>query len=324
MKVDTSETGDLNAGLDLAKQHGADLAYLPKTTRTYRLGSFDTLPAVDEFFYTYVQRSGRWYIAADDDMALLGLQNSPSLFDFGPVVTTQSTHFLVLAGAENAARAKELDAIAEEGIAALTVRLKLSWSERIPILVPDSPKQAADLLRTTNDVANFVAFVGYTPIRDDDSYTITAPRVFSQEENLAAQSRSRQVSTFTHELTHAATAPQGGPFTATWIHEGLAEYIRNNRPATYPYPTNTRSVPEASAFSSSGATLTNAYQASTSAMAYVAQLGGPDAPERLFLALGKRRVTPGTSTYNVDAAFQSVLGMGLTEFQRKWLGTSTQ
>ena len=94
--VRTDDSGDLGPGLGVAQKHGAALAYLPETRQIYRLGSYDDRDAVDSYWYTYVQRQGHWYIAADDDAETIGLTSSAELWDHGTVAVQTLPHFLVI------------------------------------------------------------------------------------------------------------------------------------------------------------------------------------------------------------------------------------
>ena len=84
--------------------------------------------------------------------------------------------------------------------------------------------------RTRTDPAGFVAFLTYNPVREGTSWTITAPRPSTRRTPTcpARPMRNRWRPSCT-ELTHAAAASLSGPFTPTWLQEGLAELVADGR-----------------------------------------------------------------------------------------------
>lgn len=312
--------GDLSQGLDLGSQYdGSQETYLPETLRSYRMTDFDAVPEVDSWWYTYVKRDGRWYVAADDDVADLGLRNDQTLWDFGSVSTTATANFLVISTLQKADRARAVGDLAEQALTRVEANWSLPWSQRVPIIIPGNASQAAELLQTDVDVNNFVAFASYTPLRDGTSYSVSAPRIFTQEDQLARQSPERQIDNLAHELTHVAAATSSGPFTPIWLQEGTAEFVRLNSPTDYARTEGVTELPNNPAFSSGGESLTSAYRNSASAVAYIARTYGPRSPETLFQSIGKARVVPGTPSYNVNAATIEALGVDIKTVQDGWL-----
>jgi len=319
LRVRLDDAGDLGAGSGLADRHGAARAFLPETRQTYRLAGYDDRAAIGSLWLTYVERDGRWYVAAEDDLADLGVTSTRDLWDFGPVAVATTPHFMVLTKPEKAERGRALAAIGEEAMASFRSRWKLPWSEKVPMIVPGTPQEEARLLGQARDVANFAAFVTYTPIRDN-GWSTTAPRVYAQEANSLTLSRAQQVSNMIHELTHAATSHLSGPFTPTWVHEGLAEYVRLGATVTTPPRGHPDRLPLNSEFTAGDAdSLRLIYAGATSVMSYVARLRGPAGPTELFTAIGSRRVVAGSPAYNVDAAVRDSTGQSIADLEAGWL-----
>lgn len=318
MLARVDESGDLAKGLDLAQLHHAQSAYMPETRTTYRLADYDDRPAIVSTWSTYVQRSGAWYLAADSDAIDIGLENNLELWDLGPMSVQRTDHFLVLTKPDQLQRGRVLGEIAEEAYATFSARWSPPWSGRVPLLVPGSPEEVGRILHTTADVANFSAFTVYIPYRDSVWQT-SAPRLYAQEANLAGQSRAQQVQTMVHELVHAASAQLSGPFMPTWTHEGIAEWIRLGKPARHHPPSGEVKLPTPEAFTSGDLNkLRSAYSLSTSAVAYVAETNGTNAPIALFEAIGRARSVPGSSSYNVNAALVSTIGQSIEQFEQSW------
>lgn len=316
LQVRTDESGDL--GADLSAKYG-DRTFLPETRLVYRIAGYDDRDAIDLLWLTYVQRGGRWYVAGDRDLDDVGLLTYRNLWDFGPVVARPSENFVVLSHPEQSARAEALSGIAEDAAAVIRERWDQPWSGRIPIVLPGSVRELEEIIQSTFDLENFVAFVAYNPIRDVD-YVNTAPRMFIQDQNLAGYDRPYQVETLAHELAHAAGAPLSGPQIPAWVHEGVAEWIVAGRSTAERAPSGSDGVlPRDYEFTiGTGATIVRSYRESRSAISFLASRKGLGAPLSLFRSLGEPKAAPGSVDFHVDAALRRLFGMSLAELQSGW------
>lgn len=316
-----ADSGDLSKGLHLDDKYGTD-SYLPETREYFRLGAYDDHPMRNTFWYTYVERDGKWYFAASNDGDRIGLESSPNIWDDGAVATTSTQHVLVISAPGNETRMSTIAALAEDAVNRFDTEWPLPWSHKIPVIVPATPQQAAKLLRTSNEVENFSAFTSYFPIRDT-GWDASPPRLFAEEDNLANQSDSMQTGTLVHELTHAATAQLTGPNTPIWVQEGLAEWIRLGKPTSVSLREGaTKTFPSDDAFRTSDASaLSRAYNEATVAMTFLAKSKGPDAPVKLFEEMGKRRVAIGSPSYNADQALLASTGWNTQQFLEAWQAT---
>jgi hypothetical protein len=322
LRVAEDESGDLSRGLRLDEKY-ATSTYLAETRESFRLGVYDDRPMRNIFWYTYLERDGDWFVGELDDARMIGLDATPNIWDEGPVATQSSSHILVLSAPDQIVRAKAVMAVAEQAMTRFQSRWTLPWSGKIPIILPASPDQAARLLRTSTDVANFSAFTSYTPTRDD-GWQASPPRLFAQEGNLATASEQSQIDTIVHELTHAAASRVTGPNTPVWMQEGLAEWIRLDKPnSVLLRPGSTKRLPESALFSTRDATeLSRAYNEATAAMTFLAAAKGSDMPIRLFESLGARRVVVGSPSYNADQAMRASTGWSSEEFVSAWRNRS--
>lgn len=304
------DTGDLAPEAD---------RFLPETRMTYRLTGYDDRDVVDVLWLTFVLRDGRWYVASDTDVADLGLDTARGLWDFGEVRTLATDHFLVLHHPAQADRARALSTIAEEALAALRERWDQPWSERIPIVLPESVEELEDLLQSTIDLDKFVAFVSYGTVRDE-SWSPTAPRMYIQDRNLSAYGRPFQVETLVHELVHAASAPHAGPFLAAWVHEGVADWIATGRNTAERKPSGSDGVlPRDYEFSTgSQESIIRAYRESRSVISYLAARQSLRAPTAFFVAAGQDRVASGSVDHRLDVALRSSAELSVTDLQRGW------
>lgn len=316
----TDDVRDLSGGV--RDRRGADQVVLPEVSAQARIQGIDDRDATQTLWYTFVRRGSRWYVAADDDLADLGLRTTRALWDAGPVAFRRGTTVTVAYHPEDADRAGAVLDIAEAGDAA--VRADVPWPHppQVLVVLPHSVDELRDILQTTFDLTNFVAFAAAEVDRHAPSgWEWSAPRVYAQDVNLSRHGRQFQLDTFHHELTHVVSFPKAGPFIPNWVHEGMAEWEATGRPGPSRVPGSDGKLPLDYQFTTGGGdSIVRAYRASTSAVAFLAARKGAGAPFRLFETLGSQRVVPGTWRYHTDQALRAVAGMGLDEFERAWRG----
>jgi hypothetical protein len=317
LQARTDATGDLGTGLSPKYKNAR--VFLPETRMVYKIAGYDERDAVDNLWYTYVERDGKWFIAGDTDLEDVGILTARGLWDFGAVQEQRSEHFIILSHPEQSERAAALIGIAEESAATLLGRWDQPWSGRIPVVLPGSLDELAKLLQSTFDLTKFVAFVVYQPIRDDGWFT-TAPRVYVQDRNLSRYTRPFQLSTLTHELDHAAVAPFAGPAIPAWVHEGVADWVATGKSAGERKPRGSDGVlPRYYLFTTgSWADIVRSYGESRSAISYRAARFGDGAPSRFIKALGDLGPVAGSVDHNVDATLRRLFNISLADFQTGW------
>jgi hypothetical protein len=293
--------------------------FLPETRQVHRFAGYDDRQAVDRLWLTFVERGGRWYVGGDDDLEAVGLDTARGLWDLGRVATLDTDHFLVVHHPEQADRAAALAAIAEEAAAVLDARWDRPWSRRIPLVLPGSVEELEELLQSTIDLDNYVAFVSYEALRDD-GFVATAPRIYVQDRNLSRYGRAFQVETIVHELVHAASVPLAGPFVPAWVHEGVADWVATGRPAGLRPPAGTDGrLPRDYEFvTGSRDAIVRSYAESRSATSFLADRHGSRAPADLFAAAGAPKVAAGSVDHHVDQAVRRVAGQPFAEFEPAW------
>lgn len=313
----TESTGDLSAGL--SGKYGNARVFVPETRMVHRIEGYDERDAVDNLWYTYVQRGDRWYIAGDADFEDVGLLTGRGLWDFGPVQVQRSDRFVILSHPEQAERARALIGTAEEAAVAHAERWDQPWSGRIPMILPGSIEELEKLLQSTFDLTKFVAFVVYQPLRDD-GFVTTAPRLYVQDRNLSRYAKPFQLSTLTHEINHAAMAPFAGPAIPAWVHEGVSDWVASGRSTAERKPRGSDGVlPRDYQFTTgSGAEIVRSYAESRSAISYLASRFGEGAPSRFIRALGDLGPAAGSVDHLVDATLRRLFGISFDQFQSGW------
>jgi hypothetical protein len=318
LEVRTDEVPDLSAGL--AARYAAEEAFLPPVEARYRLTGIDTIDAVDGYYYTFLRRGGRWRIVSDGDLEDVGLPSARNLWDYGPVSQERTTHFTVLHDPADRKRAEALATLCEQGYGRLTGSFGRPAPAHILVVLPHSLDQLKQILQATFDLSNFVAFASASVDRDDD-WQATAPRVYVQDTNLSRSRREFQLQTFHHEFAHVAAFPLAGPAVASWIHEGLADWMASGAEVPAAVEGTDGVLPDDWEFTTGGGdSILRAYDESTSAMAFLAAKKGRSAPLDLLVRVGETRMAPGTSVYRVDQGLRAVYGAGLDQFQKDWNG----
>lgn len=319
LRLRTDEVPDLSAGL-AGRYGGADGVFLPPVEVHYRLAGVDTIDAVDGFYYTFVLRGGRWRIASDRDLEDVGLPSARNLWDYGPVSSQRTAHFTVLHDPADRKRAEALAILCEQGYGRLTESFGHPVPGQIVVILPHTLDQLKEILQATFDLSNFVAFASASVDRDD-GWEATAPRVYVQDTNLSRSRREFQLQTFHHEFAHVAAFPLAGPAVASWIHEGLADWMSSGAGPPSEVEGSDAVLPDEWEFTTGGGdSILRAYDESTSAVAFLAARKGERAPLDLLIRAGKTRVAPGTTEYHVDQALRAVYGAGLDQFQKDWNG----
>ena len=316
LEARVEDSGDLSAA---APPRGADEVFLPETRQYLRFAGYDERDGLDQLWLTYVRRGTRWYVAAAGDVADLGLDTAPGLWELGPVVVSPTPHFLLISHPEQASRAAAIGSLAEEALSILRTRWPVPWSERLPIILPGSTAELQQLLQTTLDLDKFVAFVTYGS-RRDGGYATTAPRMYIQDQNLGRYGRAFQLETLVHELVHAASASRSGPFIPAWVHEGVADWVALGRPAGERKPADSDGrLPRDDEFASgSQASIIVAYREARSAVSYLASAAGAATPVAFFEAAGATTVGPGSRRYLTDLALQRTAGTTLAGLEQGW------
>lgn len=319
LQMRTDEVPDLGAGLAV-KYPSAEAVFLPPVEARYRLTGIDTIDALDGYYYTFLLREGRWRIVSDRDLEDVGLPSARSLWDYGPVSQQRTEHFTILHDPADRKRAEAIGVLCEQGYARLTAAFGATIPAQIVVVLPHSLDQLREILQATFDLSNFVAFASASVDRDED-WASTAPRVYVQDTNLARSRREFQLQTFHHEFTHVAAFPLAGPFVASWMHEGLADWMATGEEDSSAVDGTDGVLPEEWEFTTGGGeAILRAYDESTSATAFLAARKGKSAPLDLLRRVGELRAAPGTSRYRVDQSLQAVYGAGLDQFQKDWNG----
>lgn len=318
-----------NGYLDLApalrSRPRAEEVHVVQVTERFGLRGYDAAPGDETLVLTVMRRGTRWSVVSDDDLDDLGLMSGRNMWQFAPVRRAERDGVMVLYHDDEAAARRILDAtIAARG--RVQRAWPLRWRDRVIVLIPRSARELGRILQTTFDLGPFVAFAASTLHRDaGGAWELVAYRVYVQPETYFDTSIAFQEDTLGHELVHYATRAIAGPFTTSWLEEGVAQEFgeRAARP-TGGLAAAARSIdgfPEDHDFYiGTRATIHRAYEASAHIVSYLRGRFGDAKVARFYRAVGaESSVAFGTGRYHLDHAARAVLGVGIDALERAWL-----
>ncbi len=320
---------------DLAKprherRYGAfDDVFIPRVEERYRIKGIDDADFVNDVFFTFVLHGDTWLIAADDDLRGESTTDR-NPWDFGPLATKRSEHFLLVQhpcrGSGCAEVGESFLQLAEAALARVDERWLEPWNRRVVVFVTSTRKELRAILGVEFDVGRFVAF-SYAPKR---TRGYSPARIVVNRVGLSERSPESLLIVLAHELTHVATRRPSGPDVPLWVEEGLAEWVSRatgdvadlffNDQATS--GAVTPELPKDRDFRRSGEDqLFVHYQSSRSAVRYFIHRYGYQRFIRFYEALGDSHERPGSAHEHVDRAMRRFTGAGVRRFEAQWADT---
>jgi hypothetical protein len=323
--------GDLARPSDVARYGNADAVVIPVTEERYRISGYDRQPAVEDMFYTFVQRDGRWLIAEDTDLDDLTLYTARHLWDFDSVRKLRSEHFLLLQHPclpeiPCPSVGRELLLLAEEALDRVARYWSAPWRRKVVLLVPGSEEELRRMIQATFELDDFVAFA-YSTVDLAHGIDYSGHRIVLNPDNFIGRSSSSSLVILAHELVHIATRSRSGPFVPLFVEEGIADYVGNDAdPGALAFFNSdiadgvfSGNLPEDFEFTiGSGEDIFRSYQNSQSAVRFFVQRFGLGKLVRFYTRLGRVEVAAGTPPYHVDRALRDVIGIGYERFQSEW------
>ncbi len=309
---------------------GADELWAPAVDLRYALRGGDVSPTDRPMGYLFARHSdadgGGWYLRSDNALDELGRHTWRGPWDFGPCLVTATGNGIVVShpGSEQMVErlARELD----PSVRAVAGIWPTSWSERVVLMLPDSPGEMRALVGPDFPVQSVVA-VAVADRVDNASRTVTGQRVVLSPNGVRALSIPSLRVVLRHEITHLAARADTVDGSPTWLLEGFADYVgyrdsgvtlaegapdlaRRVREDGPP-----RSLPEDRAFRASGSELDLAYQQSWSLARFIADRYG----EHTLVTLYRKLAAVGpASARQIDDLLREVLGVDRAALVEGW------
>jgi hypothetical protein len=290
----------------------------PSVTVRYRLAGVSADPVAEVQYPTFVQRSGRWYLASLSDFRARGEISATGLWDDGPVAVVRRSSVLVLGAPAQRRRLVEIAAVMRAAIPRVTAVWGSSWSRRVEVLVPTTEREMRQVDGDVGDHSDLTQIAAQT---GSDGLVTINPGIWPE---LGALGRSVVL---THELTHVATASVSGPRTPRWLEEGFADYVgfgqagvtADNAAAELAAAVRAGNLPGTlpsdRGFRWSGARLADAYEQAWLACRYIAVRVGQAGLVRFYRMVGTSRQG---MTAAVATAMRTVLGLTTHQFTVGW------
>lgn len=312
----------------LDREYGADRWWAPDVVLEHALAGYDDRPTVDLQYLTFVERDGRWWLAADDDFAAIGLETGRRLWDQGPVAAVRADDVLVLGRPSDERLLRNVAALAAQAVPRVTDVWGEDWRRGLVVLVPGSSEELGELLDSDGPLDQIAAVATaelsgaageFDPSGDR---VVVNPGPFSRLGQLG-----RQV-VLTHEVTHVATRRATGPSVPAWLAEGFADYV-GYRGVELPLALSARELradvragrvpdrlPLDSAFDGANPALAQAYEQSWLAVRHLVEVHGEEPVLRFYRAVGALRDADPAAA--VEQALAAELGTTTAQLTEGW------
>lgn len=300
--------------------------WAPDVVLHYRLAGFDADATEQRQSLTFVQRSGRWYVAADDDFAGEGRRSARDLWDEGDVVVTRGVSCLVLAHPGNAALVGMLVRETDAAVRKVTAVWGTGWAQRVVLLVPDTQDELARVVPDAGDLGQIAALATAELTSPDRGYHPVGDRVLINPATFGRLGTLGRRVVLTHEVTHVASRRATGPEVPTWLVEGLADYV-GYRDVDLPLAVSARELqvdvragrlptvlPADASYDGSSSELAQTYEQSWLAVVLLVRTYGQDGLLRLYREAGRGR-DPGS----FDRVLATQLHTSRSAFTAAWI-----
>ena len=323
--------GDLARPSDRARYEGAQAVSIPLTEERYRIRGFDNDDAVEDMYFTFVKRDGRWLVAEDSDLEDLTLYSGRHLWDFGSIEQARSRHLIQLShpcdpGDPCPSTAHPYLGLAEKALQRVEGFWSAPWDRDMVLLIPDDQAELGRLIQATFDLEDFVAFA-YSSVDTSRSIEYTGHRMVVNPDAFEGRSEDTVLRILAHEMLHVASRYSSGPFVPFFVDEGIAEHVGTAAdPSTLAFFDADVAagrfdgrLPEDYQFTvGSGSDIYRSYQKSQSAVRFFIERWGLEDFIRFYRRLGAKKVVPGTATYHLSKALKQVTGLDLDAFEKAW------
>jgi hypothetical protein len=323
----TYELSSARHGLpDLAKTYGGP-AFVRVVVLHYELAGFDDEPVSLPQAFTFVQREGRWLIAADSDLderVQRGFFTEP--WEDGPIAVARSRHALVITDADGKVDAETVLAAVDQALRTIARSWPRRWDRSAVVVAVRDPSGVASFYEPGLVPEGLAAAALSLPdsvseLEASPSPPAVAGRrvvVLPEFVGLAADPEL-----MTHELTHLATGEVGWS-APLWLVEGYAEHV-----ATQQLParrllagTDVRTLlregpvglPAAGSFR--GARQQTNYALSALACRYIEDTYGAALLTRLYASWDRVAGTRLDPDVRQDRALRRVLGVDTDDLER--------
>lgn len=325
--VRAEDTVDVSA---LAATTGADELWAPAVDLRYAMHGADPTPTTRSMGYLFARRGSTWYLRSDTALDDLGRKTWRGPWDFGLCQVISTTQGIVLFHPGSESMAERLSGELDTSVASVSAFWGTGWSQRVALLLPDTPEEMRALVGPGFPVESVVA-VAVADRVDVDHHTVTGQRVVLSPMGSRALSVASLRVVLRHEILHVAARADTVDGSPMWLLEGFADYV-GYRESGITLPQGApdlvdevkkagppKSLPEDKDFRAQGRDLDLAYQEAWSMARFVAEKHGEDKLIALYRSLAAAGPVSASQT---DDLLRQVLGIdraGLIEGWRQYL-----
>lgn len=201
-------------------------AFSTRVMMRYELTGLDPKPVQTDLGYTFVLRSGRWVLVADNAIEeTLSDDGHRQPWDFQPVKVVHRGTVTVVVDKKEIPMGKKIAGISQDAVAAVRRHWPRPWNGKVLVVAMPEPR-VMSMHWTTGTGSGWTIAAKAVTLYDGEPLSVKAVApVGSRIVINPAVRKSLDEDLLVHEMTHVATVPIGLG-TPTWLVEGLAEYVR--------------------------------------------------------------------------------------------------
>ena len=312
----------------LDREYGRGRWWAPDVALEHALATYDDRPTSKAQYLTFVERDGRWWLAADDDFAAVGLETERQLWDQGPVAAVREDDVLVLGRPSDERLLRNVAALAAQAVPRVTAVWGQTWRRGLVVLVPGSSEELSELLDSDGALDQIAAVATAELSGGAGEFDPRGDRVVVNPGPFARLGQLGRQVVLTHEVTHVATRRATGPSVPSWLAEGFADYVGYHG-VDLPLAVSARELradvqagqlpdrlPPDSAFDGGNPALAQAYEQAWLAVRHLVEVHGEQAVLRFYRAVGALRDVDKPAA--VEQALAAELGTTTVQLTEGW------
>jgi hypothetical protein len=208
----------------MAATTGADELWAPSVDLRYALTGADLTPTDRSMGYLFARRGSTWYLRSDTALDELGRKTWRGPWDFGPCLVTPTGQGIVLYHPGSEPMADRLSHELDSSVASVTAVWGTGWSQRVALLLPDTPEEMRALVGQGFPVESVVA-VAVADRVEIPRHVVVGQRVVLSPNGSRALSLASLRVVLRHEITHVAARADTVDGSPMWLLEGFADYV---------------------------------------------------------------------------------------------------
>jgi hypothetical protein len=201
-------------------------AFSTRVMMRYQLSGLDPKPVQTDLGYTFVHRSGKWVLVADDAIEeTLSGDGHRQPWDFQPVSVVRRGKVVVVVDKKEAALGKKIADVSEGAVQGVRRHWPRPWNGAVMVVAMSEPR-VMSMLWTAGSGAGWTIAAKAVTLYDGEPLGVKAVApVGSRIVVNPVVRKDLDEDLLVHEMTHVATVPIGIR-TPVWLVEGVAEYVR--------------------------------------------------------------------------------------------------